>query len=108
ERTYPGRLRRRDHTSHNKIISSLTRGYGTTFSLKPHQFRDSFIAELADRILSQESREQRRRVTVLKPDTAATGRVGDADPVATGPFYDQQAPGEATPAREAAATDEPH
>ena len=32
ERTYPGRLRRRDHTSHIKIISPVTSRYGTTFS----------------------------------------------------------------------------
>src|SRR5690349_2132653 len=30
ERDYPGRLRRRDHTSHSKIISSVTGSYGTT------------------------------------------------------------------------------
>ncbi|MET9350863.1 hypothetical protein, partial [Streptomyces termitum] len=30
ERTYPRGLRRRDHTSHCKIISSLASSYGTT------------------------------------------------------------------------------
>lgn len=30
ERGYPAGLRRRDHTSHSKIISPMTSGYGTS------------------------------------------------------------------------------
>ncbi|MGW0665420.1 hypothetical protein, partial [Streptodolium elevatio] len=34
ERGYPGRLRRRDHTSHTKIISPATSTYGTTLNFR--------------------------------------------------------------------------
>lgn len=32
DRGYPGRLRRRDHTRHDKIISPVTSSYGTSLS----------------------------------------------------------------------------
>ncbi|MDX2700551.1 hypothetical protein, partial [Streptomyces ipomoeae] len=45
ERGYPRRLRRRDHTSHTKIISPVTSSYGTTLS---EQLGGTYMYDLKD------------------------------------------------------------